>query len=155
MEKCYRDIQNRGQIAKINILELFILIGVPLLLFPIFTLFNLNTLIILVIEVLLYIIFRMADRISTFEYGMASFIYSRFIWPQKLAAFVLDEKRYLKDEEEPIESPAENRREDSKTVSAGGRMNAAGQNGRHNTNKINAQQAARRIKQQSRGSTRG
>lgn len=97
MEKCYRDIQNRGQIGGLNLPELFILLGVPLLLFPIFTLLNLNFGIILLIEILLYCLFRLADRLSNFEYGLASFICSKFIWPKKLSAYGLDEKQYIKD----------------------------------------------------------
>jgi len=84
MEKCYRDIQNRGQIAGLNILEIFILLGVPILLFPLFTLINLSS------------IFRLAARISHFDYGLASFVFSKFIWPRKLSAFSLDEKAYFK-----------------------------------------------------------
>ena len=98
MEKCYREIQDRGQIAGLNLLELFILVGMPLLLFPIFTLLNFNFGIILIIEILLYCIFRLANRVSNFDYGLVSFIYSKFIWPQKLSAYILDEKQYLKNE---------------------------------------------------------
>ncbi len=99
MEKCYRDIQTRGMIAGLNILEVFILIGVPLLLFPIFTLLNLNFGIILIIEILLYTIFRLAARVSHFDYGLASFIYSKLIWPKRLSAYRLDETKYLKNNE--------------------------------------------------------
>jgi len=100
MEKCYRDIQNKGQIAGLNLLEVFILLGVPILLFPIFTLLGLSFGIILIIEILLYCIFRMAARVSNFDYGLASFIYSKFMWPKKLSAYGLDEKQYLKDKNE-------------------------------------------------------
>ena len=96
MEKCYRDIQNRGQIAGLNLIELFILLGIPLLLFPLFTLLNLNFIIILLIEIFLYCLFRLANRVSNFDYGLASFICSKFIWPKKLSAFGLDEKQYIK-----------------------------------------------------------
>jgi uncharacterized membrane protein len=100
MEKCYRDIQTRGQIAGLNMLELFILIAIPILLFPVFTLLNINFGIILIIEILLFVIFRLAAKVSPFDYGFVSFVYSKFIWPQRLSAFVLDEKKYLKDESE-------------------------------------------------------
>ena len=96
MEKCYRNIQDRGQIAGLNLLDLFILIGMPILLFPIFTLLSLNFSIIFAIELLLYVLFRLAGRVSNFEYGLTSFIYSKFIWPKKLSAYVLDEKLYIK-----------------------------------------------------------
>ena len=75
MEKCYRDIQSRGQIAGLSLLEVFILLAVPILLFPFFTLLNLNFGIILVIEILLYKLFRLAARVSNFDYGLASFVY--------------------------------------------------------------------------------
>jgi len=101
MEKCYRDIQSRGQIAGLSILEIFILIGVPIILFPIFTLLNIYSGIIIVIEIILYLLFRLAIRVSSFDYGMASFIYSRFIWPKKLSAYSLDETKYIKTRDEP------------------------------------------------------
>jgi hypothetical protein len=97
MEKCYRDIQSRGQIAGLSLLEVFILLAVPILLFPFFTLLNLNFGIILVIEIFLYTLFRLAARVSHFDYGLASFLYSRFIWPRQLSAYGLDEKEYIKD----------------------------------------------------------
>ena len=97
MEKCYRDIQSRGQIVGLSLLEVFILLAVPILLFPFFTLLNLSFGIILVIEVLLYTIFRMAARSSHFDYGLLSLIYSRFIWPRRLSAYEIDERGYFKD----------------------------------------------------------
>ena len=97
MEKCYRDIQSRGQIAGLSLLEVFILLAVPILLFPFFTLLNLNFGIILVIEILLYTLFRLAARVSNFDYGLASFVYSKFIWPRRLSAYGLDEKEYIKE----------------------------------------------------------
>jgi hypothetical protein len=100
MEKCYRDIQSRGQIAGLSILEIFILIGVPIILFPIFTLLNLYSGIILVIEIVLYFLFRVAIRVSSFDYGLASFIYSRLVWPKKLSAYPLDETKYIKTRDE-------------------------------------------------------
>ena len=101
MEKCYRDIQNRGQIAGVNLLEVFVLLGVPIILFPIFTLLNLNFGFILIIEVFLYAVFRLANRVSHFEFGLLSFIYSKFIWPKKLSAYGLDESQYIKDRIKP------------------------------------------------------
>jgi hypothetical protein len=97
MEKCYRDIQSRGQIAGLSLLEVFILLAVPILLFPIFTLLNLSFGIILVIEILLYTLFRMAARSSHFDYGLLSLVYSRFIWPRRLSAYEIDERTYIKD----------------------------------------------------------
>ncbi|MCU0644933.1 MAG: hypothetical protein MUC94_11820 [bacterium] len=100
MEKCYRDIQSRGQIAGLSILEIFILLGVPIILFPIFTLLKLYTGIIFLIEIALYFLFRLAIRVSAFDYGLASFIYSRLIWPKKLSAYPLDETQYIKTRDE-------------------------------------------------------
>lgn len=97
MEKCYRDIQSRGQIAGLSLLEVFILLGVPILLFPIFTLLKLSFGIILIIDLLLYVLFRLAARVSHFDYGLISFVYSKIIWPRQLSAYGLDEKEYLKD----------------------------------------------------------
>ncbi len=99
MEKCYRDIQSRGQIAGLSLLEVFILLAVPILLFPIFTLLKLSFGIILIIEILLYTLFRLAVRVSHFDYGLASFVYSRLVWPKQLSAYGLDEKRYFKDDD--------------------------------------------------------
>ena len=150
MEKCYRDIQNRGQIAKINVLELFILIGVPLILFPIFTLFNFNTFVILLIEIALYVLFRLADRISIFEYGLASFVYSRFIWPQRLSAFELHERRYLVSEDEEKQQDTTSKKDRAAIAAKGIPRKQVANNGKHAANNITAQQAARRIKQQRR-----
>lgn len=100
MEKCYRDIQSRGQIAGLSILEIFVLIGVPIVLFPIFTLLNIYSGIIIVLEIVLYFLFRLAIRVSSFDYGLASFIYSRFVWPKKLSAYPLDETKYIKTRDE-------------------------------------------------------
>ncbi len=97
MEKCYRDLQSKGQIAGLSLLEVFILLGVPILLFPIFTLLKLSFGIILLIDVLLYALFRLAARSSQFDYGLVSLVYSKFIWPRQLSAYGLDEKEYLKD----------------------------------------------------------
>ncbi len=108
MEKCYRDIQDRGQIAGMSIIEIFILIGLPLILFPIFTVFDWNVIFILALEVVLIVIFRLAGRVSTFDYGLASFVLSRFVWPTRLSAYVLDEQRYGKT---AAESHSDNQRE--------------------------------------------
>ncbi|MCI0515524.1 hypothetical protein L0128_20105 [candidate division KSB1 bacterium] len=97
MEKCYRDIQHRGQIAGLNLLEVFILLGVPLMLFPIFTLLKINFGIILLIDFFLYVLFRLAARVSHFDYGLASFIFARFIWPRRLSGYILDEQQYLRN----------------------------------------------------------
>lgn len=101
MEKCYRDIQHRGQIAGLNLPEVFILLGVPLLLFPIFTLLNINFGIILLIELFLYFLFRLAARVSSFDYGLVSFLFSKFIWPKNLSAYGLDERQYFKSKDQP------------------------------------------------------
>lgn len=96
MEKCYRDIQQRGQIAGLNLLEVFILLGIPLLLAPLFTLLNITFGVILLIEFFLYILFRLAAKVSPFDFGLVSFIFSRFIWPRRLSSFILDEQKYIK-----------------------------------------------------------
>lgn len=114
MEKCYRDIQSRGQIAGLNLLEIFILVGIPLILFPIFTLLKLNFGIILIIEILLYTLFRLAARVSHFDYGLASFVFSKFIWPKKLSAFGLDERKYIRDNERKFQIPNNNNQTNSK-----------------------------------------
>ncbi len=103
MEKCYRDIQHRGQIAGLNILEVFILLGVPLILAPIFTLLNINLGIIFLFEFFLYLLFRLAAKVSPFDFGLVSFIFSRFIWPRRLSGFGLDEQKYFKT---PVKTPA-------------------------------------------------
>lgn len=102
IEKCYRDIQSRGQLAGLSLVEVFILLGVPILLFPIFTLLKLSFGIILIIDVLLYALFRFAARSSQFDYGLISFFYFQFIWPRHLSAFGADEKIYLKEDEEKL-----------------------------------------------------
>ncbi len=102
IEKCYRDIQSRGQLAGLSLVEVFILLGVPILLFPIFTLLKLSFGIILIIDVLLYALFRLAARSSQFDYGLMSVIYFRFIWPRQLSAFGADERIYLKEDEEKL-----------------------------------------------------
>ena len=98
MEKCYRDIQTRGQIAGLSLLEVFVLVGVPLLLFPFLTLLDINFAIILLIEIMLYALFRLAGKISGFDYGLISFVLYNYKWPRELSAFKLDERQYLKYE---------------------------------------------------------
>lgn len=98
MEKCYRDIQSKGFILGLNLMEVFILLAVCLVLFPIFTLFDLNMGIIFALALILFFVFRLANRLSVFDYGLLSFIYSKFVWPQRLSAYALDEKPYLKNE---------------------------------------------------------
>ncbi len=99
MEKCYREIQSRGEIAGVNILEMFILIAFPIVLFPFFTLLDWNVGIILMLDILLYFVFRIGNKVSHFDHGLTSFVFSKFVWPQKLSAFGLDERTYLKDED--------------------------------------------------------
>jgi hypothetical protein len=94
-EKCYRDLQSRGEIAGVGLFELLALVAVPILLFPIFTLLNLSFFFILVIEVVLVVLFRMANRVSPFAHGLASYVFYHFIWPKKLSAYKLEEQDYL------------------------------------------------------------
>lgn len=113
IEKCYRDIQSRGQLAGLSLVEVFVLLGVPILLFPIFTLLKLSIGIILIIDVLLYALFRLAARSSQFDYGLMSFIYFQFIWPRHLSAFGADESIYLKEDEEKLKNAWDNNHSNS------------------------------------------
>jgi hypothetical protein len=94
-EKCYRDLQSHGEIAGVGLFALLALIAVPILLFPIFTLLEINFFYILVIDIALFVLFRMANRVSPFAHGLVSFVCFYFIWPKKLSAYKLEEKDYL------------------------------------------------------------
>lgn len=94
-EKCYRDLQVHSGIGGIGLLELLALIAVPLILFPLFTLLEINFIYILAIEVALLIIVRMANRISPFAHGLISFVSFHFLWPKKLSAYKLEEQDYI------------------------------------------------------------
>lgn len=94
-EKCYRDLQSHGDIAGVSLFELLALVAVPIVLIPVFTLFELNFVFIILIEVILYAVLRMANRLSPFRYGLISFVFSRFVWPRRLSAFQLREEDYL------------------------------------------------------------
>jgi hypothetical protein len=94
-EKCYRDLQSRGEIAGVGLFELLALVAVPILLFPVFTLLDLSFFFILVIDLILFVLFRMANRVSPFEHGLASYVCFHFIWPRKLSAYKLEERDYL------------------------------------------------------------
>jgi len=94
-EKCYRDLQSRGEIGGVGLFALFALIGVPIVLFPIFTLLDVSFFYILVIELILFFVLRLGNRVSPFEHGLISYICFNFIWPRKLAAYKLEEQDYL------------------------------------------------------------
>lgn len=98
-EKCYRDLEARSGISGIGIIEIMALLAVPIMLFPVFVLLDLNFIYILGIEIMLVVIFRMANNISPFQHGLISFIASNFLWPKKLSAFKLQERNYLFKEE--------------------------------------------------------
>lgn len=86
-EKCYRDLQTHSSIGGVGLFELLALLAVPILLFPIFTLLNLNFIYILAFEIALVVVFRMANSISPFHHGLISFVAYHFLWPKKLSAF--------------------------------------------------------------------
>jgi hypothetical protein len=94
-EKCYRDLQSRGEIAGVGLFALFALLAVPILLFPIFTLLDVSFFYILVLDLILFILFRLGNRVSPFEHGLISYACFNFIWPRKLSAYKLEEKDYL------------------------------------------------------------
>jgi hypothetical protein len=94
-EKCYRDLQSRGEIAGVGLFALFALLAVPLLLFPIFTLLDVSFFYILVLDLILFILFRLGNRVSPFEHGLISYACFNFIWPRRLSAYKLEERDYL------------------------------------------------------------
>jgi len=94
-EKCYRDLQSRGEIAGVGLFALFALLAVPIVLFPIFTLLDVSFFYILVLELMLFFVFRQGNRVSPFEHGLLSYIYFNFIWPRKLSAYKLEERDYF------------------------------------------------------------
>jgi hypothetical protein len=94
-EKCYRDLQNRGEIAGVGLFELMALLAVTLLLFMVFNLLRLSLIYILIIDVIAFAILRQANRISPFEHDLISFFCFHFIWPRKLSAYRLEEHDYV------------------------------------------------------------
>jgi hypothetical protein len=94
-EKCYRDLQSRGEIAGVGLFALFALIGLPIVLFPIFTLLNVSFFYILVLDLILFLLFRLGNRVSPFEHGLISYVCFNFFWPRRLSAFKLEEQDYL------------------------------------------------------------
>jgi len=95
-EKCYRDLHGRGEIAGIGLFESLALVAVPILLFPVFTALDINFFFILVIVAALFVLFRLAARVSPFAHGLVSFVLFHFVWPRKLSAHQLEEREYLK-----------------------------------------------------------
>ncbi|MDZ7344693.1 MAG: hypothetical protein ONA90_09305 [candidate division KSB1 bacterium] len=94
-EKCYRDLQHRGEIAGVGLFELMALLAVTLLLMMLFNLLDLSFLYILVIDVIALAILRQANRISPFAHDLLSYVCFHFIWPKKLSAYQLEEHDYL------------------------------------------------------------
>ncbi len=95
-EKCYREIQAHGQLGGVSLLELIILLAFPIALAPVFVWLKLNLLIIFALDVALYAVLRMGNRVSGFDYGVLSFFSFHFLWPRQLSAFVLEEHDYLR-----------------------------------------------------------
>ena len=95
-DKCYREIQTPGQLGGVSVLELFILIAFPIALAPLFIWLKLNLLIVFALDVALYAVLRLGNRVSGFEHGVISFFSFHFLWPRQLSAFVLDEHDYLR-----------------------------------------------------------
>jgi hypothetical protein len=94
-EKCYRDLQSRGEIAGVGLFAVFALIGVPIVLFPIFTLLQVSFFYILLLDLALFLLFRLGNRVSPFEHGLISYVCFNFLWPRRLSAFKLEEQDYL------------------------------------------------------------
>lgn len=90
-EKCYRDLQTQGEVFGIGLFELLALLAVPLLLFPIFTLLDVSFLYIAAVEIVLIVLFRLANSVSPFRYGFISYVHYHFIWPRALSGYPLDE----------------------------------------------------------------
>jgi predicted membrane metal-binding protein len=94
-EKCYRHLQGRGEIAGVGLFAVLALVAVPILLFAVFTLLDINFFYILIIEAALVVVFRMANRVSPFEHGLVSFVCFHLLWPKRLSAYKLEERDYL------------------------------------------------------------
>lgn len=95
-EKCYREIQSPGELFGISFVEIMVLIAVPLLLAPFFTLIKINLIYALAIDALLYALVRFSNRLSGFEYGVISALCYHFVWPRQLSGYVLDEHDYIR-----------------------------------------------------------
>ncbi len=94
-EKCYRHLQIQSGVGGVGLLEMLVLVAVPILLIPMFTLFDVNFLFIIIVEIGLFILFRFANKITPFAFGLTSYIGFHFLWPKKLSAFVLREFDYI------------------------------------------------------------
>jgi len=101
-EKCYRHLQSRGEIFGMSLFEVFALLAAPIILFPVFTLFKMNFIYIVFFEAILFTIFRMANKVSPFPFGMLSFVAYHMLWPKKLSAFKLKEYDYLVSEKDHL-----------------------------------------------------
>ena len=86
-EKCYRHLQTPSGIGGVGLFELLALLAVPILLFPVFVIMELSFIYILGIEIMLAIVFRMANKVSPFQHGLISFVSFNFLWPKRLSAF--------------------------------------------------------------------
>ncbi|RMD99968.1 MAG: hypothetical protein D6814_04570 [Calditrichaeota bacterium] len=100
-EKCYRDLQTHSEIGGLSLFELIALLAVPILLFPIFTLLDISFLFILLVEIAMFFLFRLANKLSPFNFGLASYVFYHFIWPRKLSAYKLEEHDYLIKQPKP------------------------------------------------------
>ena len=95
-EKCYREIQARGQLGGVSLFELLALLAFPIALAPLFVWLELNLLFVFALDVALYAVLRLGNRVSGFEYGVISFLSFHFFWPRQLSAFGLDEHDYVR-----------------------------------------------------------
>ncbi|MBC6947529.1 hypothetical protein DWB58_06285 [candidate division KSB1 bacterium] len=99
-EKCYREIQAHSQLAGVSPIEAIILLAVPIVLAPFFTLMDINLLFAFVIDIFVYALLRFSNRLSGFDHGLVSFLSFHFIWPKQLSGFKLDEHDYLRKKTE-------------------------------------------------------
>ena len=95
-EKCYREIQSPSQLGGVSPVEAFVLLAVPIVLAPIFTVLGINLIFALAADVVLYTILRFGNRLSGFEHGIVSYVSFHFRWPRKLSGFNLREHDYLR-----------------------------------------------------------
>jgi hypothetical protein len=80
----------------VSLIELFILLGFPIALAPVFVWLNLNLLFVFALDLVLYALLRMGNRVSGFDYGVISFFSFHFLWPRQLSGFALEEHDYLR-----------------------------------------------------------
>ncbi len=99
-DKCYREISAHGQLGGVSLIELLALLAFPIALAPLFVWLELNLLFVFALDVALYAVLRMGNRISGFDHGVISLISFHFFWPRQLSAFGLEENDYLRRAEQ-------------------------------------------------------